>query len=750
MILLYYNIVPLQLNNQTKMKLSKKFTSYNILKSIVFLFIVIGSSQYRANGQRGLATRASLQDVTTINNLLLSAQNKRFTDTAVALNEANQALSLAKNNKDNYWIYKCNQRIATIHFVNNQVQKAHSYFISSLEIVSTLHDSIKKNIYSEVASSYTNCGDYRNAYKYHFMNYELGIATNNIEIQQKSNLKLGMFYKQMNDFEKATTYLIKSLDLSLKMNNLNEIGNSYRQLASIYVRSKNFDLALQNSLKSVYYAEQIKDPVIPLYYVYLSHAMVLRESAHYEKSVSFVEKSLVLAQKVGDKVAELDAFLSLGNTYVKMNQLDNAEIYYDKCNVFASSMTDAGLMNLQNSIGKLYLLQNKLDNAIKLLIASGVLCSKYDEKQLLQNNYELLSDAYEKNGNTDLSLSYLRKSVKLQASIFTEENTKRVADAQFKYDLVKTEEHMKVIQIRQNYYIIISIGVVLLLLLGFSIYFSRSKYEKNKILTEKNKEIKDKNRQLEESNEILKQFAFASAHDLKEPLRSISSFINIIQKKYVKDLPVEANEYMSFVTTGVKRMESLLNALLEFSSVLTDDRINSKKNDVSAILKTVFYNHQNLINEKKAVINTPALFPTIFMGDAHLKLLFCNLVSNALKFSKTEAKIDIDYAITHDEIILSVKDEGIGLDKSYGDKIFKLFQRLDRVSNRESVGVGLTICKNIVDKYSGRIWFDSVVNEGTTFYIAFPKNIISDVPMVKEAPQYLAHFSADLSTKVYN
>jgi signal transduction histidine kinase len=707
------------------MNLSKNIALLNLVKSIMLLFLVMGAPQY-------LNAQSYKQDTATINRLLISAKSKRYTDTVSALSEAHQALALAQKHHDNLLIYKSYQRIANTHLVNNQGHKAHHFFLQTLDIVASLPDTNKSNIYSEVASSYMSHGDYRNASKYYFLNYELGVTTKNIKIEQTSSLKLGMFYKQLNDFEKATQYLVKSLDLSIKMNNLDEISSSYRQLAAVYIRSKNYDLALKNSLLAIQYAEQIADPVIPLYYSYLSHAKVLRESSNFEKAILVLEKAVILAQKVGDKTAEFDVYLSMGDTYIKSNDLEKAAVCYNKFDTFSARITETDLMSFKNSIGTLYLMQNKLDTAIKFLTISMDLSLKLNDKQLLQNTFGQLSIAYEQKGNTDLSLSYLRKSVALQDSIFTEENTKRITEAQFKYDLVKSEEQMKVIQMRQNYAIVISIGVVLLLLLGFLIYFSRSKNEKNKILTDKNQEIKDKNRQLEESNEILKQFAYASAHDLKEPLRSINSFVNILQKKYTKNLPPEANEYMGFVTTGVKRMESLLNALLEFSSVLTDEHIESKKVEFPATLKIVLDNLQGVIDEKKGIVRGPSVFPTIFMGDAHLKLLLSNVLSNAFKFSNMDAKIEVDFSITATEFILSIKDEGIGLDKSYSDKIFKLFQRLDRVTHKESVGVGLTICKNIMDKYAGRIWFDSVLNEGTTFYLAFPKSMIADAPLEKQ------------------
>jgi signal transduction histidine kinase len=313
----------------------------------------------------------------------------------------------------------------------------------------------------------------------------------------------------------------------------------------------------------------------------------------------------------------------------------------------------------------------------------------------------------------------------------------RVAEAQFKYSLIKSEEEVKTVKMRQIYFFIAAIFVLLVLSLAFLMYFSKNKNEKNKLLLEKNQEIKDKNRQLEESNEVLRQFAYASAHDLKEPLRSINSFVNILQKKYLNLLPTEAHEYMGFVTTGVARMEKLLNALLEYSTVLVNDNTGDKPNNVSDIIKPIFDQFQNLINEKQASIYYAAVFPKIVMNEAHLKQLLSNLIHNSLKFSKDIALINIGFAEQGKDIVIFVKDKGIGMDKSYSDKVFKLFQRLDRITHEESVGIGLTICKNIVDKYAGRIWFESALGEGTTFYIAFPKTMVSDMPHFNTPPQYL-------------
>jgi signal transduction histidine kinase/Tfp pilus assembly protein PilF len=692
-----------------------------------------------------LAAQTYQQDTATIHRLIASAKTKRFSDSSTALKEANQALIISKKYNDGELIYQSYRRMARIHEVNDQDAKAHPFFLACLTVENQVNDDLKCHIYSEVGNSYFYVGNIRKAYEYFKKNYDLGITMNSLNAKQASCLQLGKFYSSINEFEKATQYIVKSLEYALQLNKPEEICESYRLLAGVYIKTKNYDLAYQSIEKSVIYIEKIDSYDFPHYFIYNSYGSVLTECGKHEKALIAFKKAYELCQKVGDKSNEGNILIGIADVYFKLNDIKNAELYYQKAWHFSTSFSNYENIGYNSSYGSLLVKKGEYDKAITYLIEGNKYAGDALSKIIVQKNYIQLSQAYEAKGDAPKSLFYLKKSVVLQDSIFSEENTKRIAEAQFKFDLSKSEGQVTTMKDRQMKFGIIGTLILLAFAVAFLIYSSRSKTETNKMLTDKNQEIKDKNRQLEESNEILKQFAYASAHDLKEPLRSINSFVNILQRRYMKDVPAEAHEYMGFVTTGVKRMESLLNALLEFSSVLTNEDLENKHNDVSALLKTVFYNHQNLINEKKAVIRTPSVFPTIFMGDTHLKLLFCNLVSNALKFSKTEAKIEINYTMTDDEIIIFVKDEGIGLDKSYGDKVFKLFQRLDRVSHKESAGIGLTLCKNIVDKYSGRIWFESVMNEGTTFFVAFPKSMISKIPVTKGTPQYLEHVAADLS-----
>jgi signal transduction histidine kinase len=706
---------------------AKKTLLIKLMKSSFLLILILMTPQY-------LTAQTYQQDTALIDKLLVSAKSKRFSDSSTAFKEAHQALALAQKHKDGYWIFSAYHRLARIHSVNDQNAKAHPYFVAELSVENMVEDTIKERIYTDVSSSYMRLGNYSKAYEYLSKNYELGLTTKDLYIQQQSCLQLGTFYRDVNEFEKASQYLVKSVDLSRQMNNPDEICDSYRMLSGVYLKTKNYDLALKNSEESVKYVDKINNYTFPRYFVYTSHGGVQKECGQFEKALETFKKSAALSLEVGDKSSLSATYIAMADTYIKINDFDNAENYYKQCATLVEAMGETELMSYQYGYGHLLLKKRRYNEAINYLNESVNLCKKFEKKTLLQKNYTLLSQVYEQKKDATQSLFYLKKSVAIQDSIFADENTKRIAEAQFKYDFTQSQEQVKQLRNRQLSIVSIGIFIVLALFIAFSAYFLRHKNEKNKILISNSQAIKVKNRQLEESNEMLRQFAFASAHDLKEPLRSIHSFINILQKRYIKDLPLEANEYMAYVTIGVKRMESLLNALLEFSTVLTTNNDEDKSNDISTVLSAAFYQYQTLITEKNATIRYPTLLPKVFMNDVHLNKLIFNILNNALKFSKTPAKIDIGYEMVKDELILFIKDEGIGMDSSYSEKIFKLFQRLNGSENREDVGIGLTICKNIVDKFGGRIWFESVLQGGTTFYIAFPKNMVSNIPT--SPPQY--------------
>ena len=294
---------------------------------------------------------------------------------------------------------------------------------------------------------------------------------------------------------------------------------------------------------------------------------------------------------------------------------------------------------------------------------------------------------------------------------------------ELKFNSEKRENELNSLKARENrLFLILSIAsfLMIVLFLSYTIQLRGRNYRSLKI---KNDEIQTQYKRLEESNEILSQFAYVVAHDLKEPLRSIGSYIGLIQMKHGKELPESAKEYMQFVNAGVKRMYSLLTDLLDFSQVVSQQP-GAEVIRPDEVLEDVKANLHNAIQSKNAKIEYSENLPSIRMNRLHLLQLFQNLIGNALKFTNKIPNVRIEGKEEGGQILLTIADNGIGIKKDFSSKVFVLFQQLNKKGQFEGTGIGLTICKNIVEKYNGRIWFDSEENVGTKFYISIPTQAV--------------------------
>ncbi|CAN5589314.1 hypothetical protein BH11BAC3_BH11BAC3_07200 [soil metagenome] len=239
----------------------------------------------------------------------------------------------------------------------------------------------------------------------------------------------------------------------------------------------------------------------------------------------------------------------------------------------------------------------------------------------------------------------------------------------------------------------------------------------------KNKElINQYTTELERSNKELEQFAFIASHDLQEPLRMISSFMDQLQRKYGDQLDEKGNQYIYFATDGAKRMKQIILDLLRYSRAgrPTEGKEIVNLNELIDEFKQL---RRNLISEKNASITAKDL-PVINTYKAAITQIVHCLLDNALKYSKTGTPpiIEIDVADTKEEWEFLIKDNGIGIDPQFFDKIFVIFQRLHNKDDYDGTGIGLSIAKRNVEFLGGNIWLESAVGAGSKFYFTIPKN----------------------------
>lgn len=227
------------------------------------------------------------------------------------------------------------------------------------------------------------------------------------------------------------------------------------------------------------------------------------------------------------------------------------------------------------------------------------------------------------------------------------------------------------------------------------------------------------NEELLRSNKELEQFAFVASHDLQEPLRTISTFTNLLAQRYKEKLDEDARQFLHYTVDGASRMQVLINDLLSYSRISTRGQEFSEV-DLNKVLRVTLDNLKTRIEEKNALITSDKL-PRIYGDEGQLRQLIQNLVGNALKFCTTMPRIHVSAREETEHFLFSVKDNGIGIEAEYSDKIFLIFQRLVNKEEFEGSGIGLAICKRVVERHGGKIFFESKPGEGTTFYFTIPK-----------------------------
>jgi signal transduction histidine kinase len=225
---------------------------------------------------------------------------------------------------------------------------------------------------------------------------------------------------------------------------------------------------------------------------------------------------------------------------------------------------------------------------------------------------------------------------------------------------------------------------------------------------------------LARSNLELEQFAYIASHDLQEPLRMVASYTELLGERYRGKLDDKADKYIGYAVDGAKRMQRLINDLLAYARVGSGAK-PLRPTDAGAVFASTIATLQKTIDSSKAEIVCDKL-PTVNADELQLGQVFQNLVGNALKFhGERPPRIEVRAESMEKMWCVSVIDHGIGIEKESGARLFQMFQRLHTREEYEGTGIGLAIAKRIVERHEGRIWFESVPGEGTTFHFTMPK-----------------------------
>ena len=640
-------------------------------------------------------------------------------------------------------------------FEEEKYEKALQYFLHA--------DTLFQELEMEQLQSYNTYNIARTAYKLTQLDFALkqfnALLQEKREILQDEVLAdilrlISIIHRNMGNFEEAFQFNIQCLETYEKMPDSTGISKALYALGSLFYYQKNYEKALDYYTSSLKIAQSIQDN--SLIYIGLGSSGATYERLNQtDLSIFYNEKALELAEQINVKTSIAYAAHNLGSNYLTIGKPQKALKLFQKSLLIKKETKDKwGQIGTLRALANTYREMNNPIQAIVYLEEALAISKEINSKTRVLEIYGYLADAHKEAGYTSKGFEYLKRYINLQDSVLNEATLKKMSDIQGEYEFQKKENEIALLTKQGEidslrFYMLLAMVSVLLLISFFILRQNNLQKKSNQLLEEKNREIQLKNEEvslaysmqqqinqlleeknekirhqnelLENSNEDLKQFAYVASHDLKEPLRMIASYTSLLKRRYIAQLDDTAQEFMHFIVDGAKRMDILLSDLLSYSRA-NSQVISSDKVNLQNVLIMVNNNLQEQLYRQNAHIDIDYNnLPAVQGNQTHLIQLFQNLISNGIKFrGKAKPLVKIRCKQQDNQNIFSIQDNGIGISPENKEAIFEMFRRLHTREEYEGTGIGLATCKKIVERHGGKIWVESEIGQGSTFYFTLP------------------------------
>lgn len=578
--------------------------------------------------------------------------------------------------------------------------------------------------------------------------FELALSTLYSSIDtgyDKASLDYGIYSSNVGDilysmgqYDSALVYYLDYLKISRAYESQLDVAYALGQVAHAQLDMGNSSHALQNRKKSnsIYKELNVK--------IYLSSgltalAKIYIKQKDYNQAKEALQKAEIINKSIFNKKQKGEILKLKGELYFTQKKFNTAISYYKKSlkifdEIESKSNYATTLYRIALAEYQLENYQAAIDNAS--LSLRLIQASKY--KSYLDDLYEILSKSYAAVNNFEQAYYYQSELKSIQDSLLTLKKTNRFAALQTEFQVTERENENKMLKsaqaqskitIQHRTIIGISLGfglLIVLILTGFLISTNNQKREYNEVLEsrveERTEALQIANNDLQKTNKELERFAYIASHDLKEPLRNIAGFAFLLKRKVHHLLDVEALEYMEFILRGTRQMNELIVSVLEFSG-LSGGILRLKEMDTNAVIEIALGSIKQALKERNVEVQI-AKFPKIIADESKISSIFKNLIENGIKYNKTTNPIiNIGYESDETNHILSVKDNGIGIEQNYKDLIFEMFKRLHTKQDYEGTGIGLAFSKKVIVQHGGEIWLAESDQNGSTFKFSIPKTI---------------------------
>ena len=518
--------------------------------------------------------------------------------------------------------------------------------------------------------------------------YKLAVVLGDKSSMVRVLSNFGLCYHYTGDLEASHQYFRKAISLAEEnktptKEELKGLGSLYYNIAVLF-KTKEFAHLRISYLDRVLQIYTQTEYTFGIARAYNAYSAFYAHNNEYDLALKYQQKSLVISEEIGDKYGVAISYNNIGSVLVDKKDFKKGLEYLQLALELKLELGNKhSIAESYLHLGLAYRDMEQLNLAISNFHTAEKLLLAIDSKIFLNEIYIELGKAYASLANFEAAYKYQVRFTDLQKDLMKFDTTTAILEAQAKNELEKKEEETV-------------------------------------LLRQKNIEIKEYTQQLIASNNELKQFAHVASHDLKEPLRMISSYISLVEKKASHKLNEEEIQFLNFAVEGAKRLDALINDLLTLSKVTACTKTESI--DLNLVLKDAIINVSKLKNESKTEMTYDKL-PTIQGDKTQLIQVFQNLLSNAIKYNKSiTPKIVISHTYKDNSNTISIKDNGIGIPEQHRERIFILFQRLHRRDEYSGNGIGLAICRKIVDHMKGDIWVEENATGGSIFYLRFSAN----------------------------
>jgi signal transduction histidine kinase len=497
---------------------------------------------------------------------------------------------------------------------------------------------------------------------------------------------LGINYHFFYKLPEAQDAYLTSIEYMEKLNDLNE--EETHRLATVY-----YNLYILFSFTDLALLDRsYLDRAIDLYKVYNHKSGLifcygaiindLDKMGNISEAMKYAVIRMQLAEELNDTLQIGFSSSTMSVLYAKINDRDTSIFYLNKAKeIFSQANITQFLSSFYDESAQAHLALGDYEESIALFHEAIRLYNSLDSTLNLSKLYRLLSEAYEKAAQYKEALEYQQKYSQMLLD-------------NFKIDKVL---YMSAVQNE----------------------FERQQQEREKdVLKLKNEEIREYANQLEQSNEELKQFAHAASHDLREPVRMIVSYAELLEMSLKGQLTKEQHELFAYLKEGGKRINEMIAGILSFSKVNNHSELTNI--NLNEILQSVRNNLKIAINAKDGIVEAQTL-PIVLSNSVLMIQLFQNLLSNAIKYNVSEQpRVRISYSQEDKYYRFCISDNGIGIEEKYRETVFDIFTRLQNRQNHSGSGIGLAICKKIIDRLGGNIYNQPNELGGTDFIFTIP------------------------------